>query len=175
MGGGQLSAVMARLYLDVDGVLNPYVAPGEVPATWPDFREDFLGRRLVVWSPAMLTAIGQLPVELVWVTTWESAAEQDFGPELGSRRSRRVLSLAATGLGIFGPKPAVIAEDLQANPAPFVWVDDEVITPAAIDQLAAFGQPMLTISPNRRIGIEPNHIRQVEAFLRSLAQTEQGP
>ena len=161
-------ASRGRLYLDVDGVLSPYVAPGEVPASWPDFREGFLGRRLVVWSPSMLAAIGQLPVEVVWVTTWGGEAERSFGPVLGSQRPRRVLDLSAAGLGPAGPKPAAIAEDLGSCLAAFVWVDDEAITPPAVDQLAAFGRPMLTISPDRRTGLEPYHLEDIAAFLDSL-------
>ncbi len=160
---------VSRLYLDVDGVLNPYLSPMELPAVWPDFREGFLGRRLAVWSPSLLTAIGQLEVELVWVTTWGSVAEEAFGPEIGSRWPRRSLDLASSSLGTAGPKASAIADDLRGDPAPFVWVDDDAITPGAVDQLAAFGQPMLTISPDRRTGLEPRHVRQIADHLQAVS------
>lgn len=160
---------VSRLYLDVDGVLNPYLTSMEVPTVWPDFREGFLGRRLALWSPSLLTAIGKLEVELVWVTTWGSVAEEAFGSEIGSRWPRRSLDLASSGLGTAGPKASAIADDLRVDPGPFAWIDDDAITPAAVDQLAAFGQPMLTISPDRRTGLEPRHVRQIADFLQTIS------
>lgn len=159
------SSRLPKLYLDVDGVINPYLAPGDRPDTWPDFREGYAGRRAAVWSPTMLASIGRLPVEFVWSTTWGSSAEEAFGTHLGADRIRRVLDLHDVGLGSAGPKPTAIAKDLAAGPAPFIWIDDDAITVAATSQLARLGHPMLTIAPDRSIGLEPIHLDQMEAFL----------
>ena len=158
-----------KLYLDVDGVVNPYVAPGELPETWPDFREGFAGHRVAVWSPTMLAAIGRLPVEVVWTTTWGSSVEEALGSHLGVDTIRRALDLHAVGLGSAGAKPMAIVQDLMARPSPFIWIDDDAITPAATDQLTRLGHPMLTISPDPRTGLEPGHLERIAAFIADAA------
>lgn len=153
-----------RLYLDVDGVLNPYVVPGEVPSSWPDFAEGYLGSRLVVHSPTMLTAVGRLGAEVVWCTTWGLQAERAFAGLLGPG-SRRTLDLPGTPLAPGGVKGAAVLADLRADPAPFVWVDDDAITVDAAERLEKLELPMFLIEPQRNVGIEPSHVRSIGSFV----------
>ena len=157
---------VVRCYLDVDGVLAPYGAPGCVPTSWPDFVDGYLGPKLAVYSPAMLSALAELELEVVWCTTWGPYAEWAFGTLLGSR-SRRTLDLNSTPLAAGGVKGAAVSADLREDPAPFVWIDDDAITALAVERLESAGLPMLLIKPARKIGLEPRHIEQIAAFVRA--------
>ena len=155
-----------RCYLDVDGVLAPYVDAGVVPSTWPDFIDGYVGSRLAVHSPAMLLALSRLELEVVWCTTWGLQAERAFGAMLGFG-ARRTLDLHSTPLASGGVKGAAVLADLQADPAPFVWIDDEAITTLAVERLESLQVPMLLIEPSRTIGLEPADVKRIDAFVRA--------
>ena len=163
---GAGGAPRAYLYLDVDGVLCPYVAPDETPTSWSDLGEGFVGRRIAVHSPSMLAALGRLGLEIVWCTTWGGQAEHAFGPALRGCL-QRTLDLAATPLAPGGVKGAAVFTDLRFAPAPFVWVDDDAITVEAVERLETLELPMLLIEPDRTVGLEPGHVEQIEAFMRA--------
>lgn len=158
---------VVRCYLDVDGVLAPYGAPGCVPSSWPDFVDGYLGPKLAVYSPAMLSALSELELEVVWCTTWGPHAERAFGPLLGSG-PRRTLDLNSTPLAAGGVKGAAVFADLREDPAPFVWIDDDAITTVAVERLESVDLPMLLLEPTRTVGLTPGHLEQIAAFVRAL-------
>ncbi|MEU6117735.1 hypothetical protein ABZ840_24700 [Streptomyces sp. NPDC047117] len=124
------------LLLDVDGPLNPWLAPETRRATgyathrmrppgWEPPRDPLLVRLNPAHGPALLA----LGCELVWATTWKDAANTWIGPVLG-----------------LPPLPYLDWPDgHHADPSgvhwktrhlvrsvagrPFIWVDDEIGRP----------------------------------------------
>ena len=92
------------LFLDVDDPLNPFAAKPTrrpdgyekhrmAPRRWMEAEREWLrakgrpfkrAKPLRVWlNPAHGPALLDLPVELVWATTWEQEANEWIGPVLG--------------------------------------------------------------------------------------------
>lgn len=126
------------LFLDVDGPLNPFRAPGERrpdgytthrlrPRGWED-----APKPLRVWlRPDHGEHLLALPYTLVWATTWEYDANTMIGPVIGLPELP-VVELphwsAATGGLCF--KTTALVE--YADGRPFAWVDD-MITDQDVD------------------------------------------
>ncbi|MEU3839305.1 HAD domain-containing protein [Streptomyces sp. NPDC028635] len=135
------------LLVDVDGPLNPYAAkPHRRPAGYRTHRlltprwEASERRRLAEWGlqdkpvkplrvwldPRHGAALGALPFDLVWATTWEEEANAFIAPILGlpelpfiawSARRREA------GDDVFWKTPEIVA---WAQGRAFAWVDDEI-------------------------------------------------
>lgn len=138
------------LFLDVDGPLNPFAAKPTrrpdgyethrmTPQRWMEAERERLcaegrpfkrAKPLRVWlNPAHGPALLDLPVELVWATTWEQEANEWIGPVLGlpvlpvvywpeeSARPKREPG------GLFW-KTGTLAD--YAAGRPFAWVDDQI-------------------------------------------------
>ncbi|MFE9249380.1 HAD domain-containing protein [Streptomyces sp. NPDC007088] len=123
------------LFLDVDGPLNPYAAPGRRPprgytayamrpAGWAYPRPLRVllnaehGERLRVLSHRYT---------LVWATTWKAAANEWIGPRLGLPDLPYVdwPPLSPGPAGTFWKTRTVVE---YAGHRPFAWVDDEIGT-----------------------------------------------
>lgn len=109
------------LLVDVDGVLNPWLADG-----CPDgFNEyEFFPDELVLLSPGhgeLLTALAD-DYELVWATAWEHRANRLIGPVLGLPELP-VIEFPLDGRDrLFRKLPAVIE---AVGDRPCAWIDDE--------------------------------------------------
>ncbi|TQL02959.1 HAD domain-containing protein [Cellulomonas sp. SLBN-39] len=153
---------MTVLYLDVDGVLLPFGAPS-APARPAAPGGNPLTSRLDV-GPAR--ALGALPVELVWATTWGQDANDLLAPLLGW-----------SALPVLDPaEPS--AEDTwfrlhwktrsilrHAAGRDLVWVDDE-ITDADEEWLRAHhpGRALLVrVEPH--VGLRHDDVETLEAWL----------
>jgi hypothetical protein len=115
------------LFLDIDGVMNPYPGMGKM-SHWPDFQnydldlwvsrnglttsEDYSLRL----SRLMGDALNELPVEIWWCTTWE-----DHAYKVGN-----IVGIDADYLRL-GPgwKRAAVEYTIEHDPRPFVWFEDE--------------------------------------------------
>ncbi|MFC4373306.1 HAD domain-containing protein [Nocardia halotolerans] len=141
---GEVERVMSKplLYLDVDGVLNPWRAKPEkrpagyethrlTPAAWlaeypsPPRRV----KPLRVWlnpehGPKLL-ALGEV-FDLWWATTWEHDANTQIGPLIGLPELPVVEWRSTKRFGPDGVfwKTAELVE--HAAGRPFVWVDDDI-------------------------------------------------
>jgi hypothetical protein len=133
------------LFLDVDGPLNPYAAtavrrpagygmhrmrPSSWAADYPPVRLPGGGVRtpsLRVWlNPAHGKALLDLPVELVWATTWEHEANEWIGPHVGLPELAVVewpVDNHRADDGTFW-KTHHVAE--YAAGRPFAWFDDQI-------------------------------------------------
>lgn len=138
------------LFLDVDGPLNPFAAKPTrrpdgyqthrmAPQPWMDAERERLraegrpfkrAKPLRVWlNPAHGPALLDLPVELVWATTWEQEANEWIGPVLGlpalpvvcwPQKSARPEQESG---GLFWKTKTLAA---YAAGRPFAWVDDQI-------------------------------------------------
>ena len=148
----QAAGFMRRplLFLDVDGPLNPFAAKPTrrpdgyqthrmAPRRWMQAQRERLSaegrpfkraKPLRVWlNPAHGPALLDLPVELVWATTWEQEANEWIGPVLGlpalpvvcwPQESARQEQERG---GLFW-KTRTLAD--YAAGRPFAWVDDQI-------------------------------------------------
>ncbi|MFC9243776.1 hypothetical protein ACFT7S_06905 [Streptomyces sp. NPDC057136] len=135
------------LLVDVDGPLNPYAAkPSRRPEGYETHRlvtprwEAGERRRLTEWglpnkavkplrvwlNPHHGPALGALPFDLVWATTWEEEANTYVAPALGLP-NLPFISWASTRHepegGVFWKTPEIVA---WAKGRAFAWVDDEI-------------------------------------------------
>lgn len=157
---------LARLYLDIDGVIN-----ANMPLGWGKTEEGFAfaqGQKYRIrWAPALIAALSELPVELVWTTTWRDDARLSFAELIGWGEHGRVLHpdlnpKAETTWPTIEWKMASVEMDQFASRSSYVHIDDEFV-----------GQDLriedaLVLGPNFQLGIQPKHIDQIHAFLDSL-------
>jgi len=133
------------LYLDVDGVLNPYVAKPHkrpdgyethrlLPAEWLIRHPNTPRARvkpLRVWlNPAHGAALLELAdvFELVWATTWGHDANTHIGPLIGLPSLSVVEWTPHIGRGpegTFWKTPQLVE---HADGRAFAWVDDDIAT-----------------------------------------------
>lgn len=154
---------MVTIYLDIDGVLNPFdYPPAELP--WPDYKEHVVyagGTRFhLLLSQMMATALTELDAEIVWTTTWQEDAET-VGREIGIE-GRDYLELGRTW------KLGAIMNDLHDNPGPYVWIDDDEVDAYSKDDLSRVHDfPQLAIRPYPNVGLTPGDIESIQEFIRS--------
>ena len=123
-----------NLYLDVDGVLVRELEPLDSEVDGGIVREltymdsdvdDFVvGRTFkdITWSPTIIKALGELKVHIIWLTTWEKAANTYLCPLFGWE-PKEVLEFGSGGL--WWKLERVLSR--QDKDEPFVWIDDEIL------------------------------------------------
>jgi hypothetical protein len=115
----------ARVFLDVDGVLNAETKRPPSPLT--DWCTSPVNGVTVVWSPTVARAIGQLAsrADVLWLTTWERDAQIDLEPLMGLPR----LELACRA-NLDDPwrwwKHDAVTALWKTDHRPFVWIDDDL-------------------------------------------------
>lgn len=157
-----------RLYLDVDGVIN-----AQMPFGWGRLQnghgKDSEGYEFRIrWAPRMIEELTKLDVDLVWTTTWRSAAETAIAPLTGLTLPSRVLhplSGVTTFPSIHWKLEALIA-DQRESPSPFIWVDDEI---GMRDMFVAEALNGLAISANPVIGISVANVEAMQRYIAAAA------
>jgi hypothetical protein len=159
---------LIKLFLDVDGVVSPF--PHGKSKQWPDFRKVEYGFNVSL-SQEMGDTLATLPVERIWLTTWEDLANEIIAPELGwellpvlyrrgvSERPWWKLNALLNYLGTF--------ED------PFIWVDDDIRFVGELQvgakwlfkQFPACRRDKLLISPMTTQGIRKADIELIKEFV----------
>lgn len=177
------------LFLDVDGPLNPYAAPDEDhpagygthrmrPASWA---EDYPPVRLPggveriptlrVWlNPAHGKALLNLPVELVWATTWEHEANEWIGPHL-DLPELPVVAWNEHDI-VYGPDDGTFWKTHPvagyAAGRPFAWFDDQ-IEPADIRWCEEnYPAPTLLLPIDPAVGLREADFDAVARWAREL-------
>jgi hypothetical protein len=155
--------------LDVDGVLN---------ATRPGWGGP-PARRLVpaggihyplTWAPALMTRLTRIhhggSVEIRWSTTW---VDEIAGVEAALRLPAFPVAFTGPtpGTGAVEAKEQAALDVVEAEGRPLVWTDDAAIPPdgPVRDRLAASGLPQLLIAPDPRVGLQPDDLDAIAAFL----------
>jgi hypothetical protein len=146
------------LLLDVDGVLNPYAAPGQ-----PDgFEQHLLLDELVWLAPQHGAWLRPLldRFELVWATGWEHNANQLIAPILGLP-ALPVIEFPREADGRFFKLPTIAR---FAAGRPLVWIDDE-LTDEAHAWAAARALPTRLVDADPAIGLTEELVALIAAFL----------
>ncbi len=176
------SSELPNLFLDVDGVLNPFeLDPGSDANRFDDFAVHVVqfelepGRPrdfMVRLSPAMGARIAQLAVNIHWATTWEHRADSAIAPLCGLPRGLPVLSpLGEEEEWGRDWKFLAVRRSVERSPRPFIWIDDDIdffedgaVTPR--EWAAGLSTPNLLVAPDCDTGLLPHQLDAVEEFVR---------
>ena len=133
---------------------------------------DFVGPKYKMeWNERAIAALNSLTYELVWCTTWRADA-LEVGRLMGLTPKRERVLHPRSGTTTFPSLEwkydAVLAEQ-QENPAPFVWLEDELagLPRQAREVIHQLGG--LMIAPNPDIGLTPEHIKEIKAYIASYS------
>lgn len=157
------------LFLDVDGTLLPYGAPGPYPVFEAPVPETATGHPLLTRiDPALGSRLAALGCELVWATTWLDDANTCLAPWLGLPRLPVVDWPDEEGPA--GPlhwktRPLVA----WAAGRPFVWLDDEITGTDRAWAAAHHPAPALLHPVDPRHGLTDADFSVLETWLRGPA------
>lgn len=157
------------LFLDIDGPLIPFGAPGTARSgspVPPDQGNPLLERL----DPALGPRLMALGCRLVWASTWMREANEVIAPRLGLPPLPLVeWADAAAGPGPHGlhwKTPHLVT---WAGRGPFIWVDDEI---GAMDRLwvsAHHPAPALLHRVDPAEGLTDSDFRTLAGWLHAVA------
>lgn len=164
------AAEKARIYLDVDGVINA-LARRQPEWVWGPREAKCVNGYPITWSPnlvAALNGVAKTPgIGVYWLTTWCHDAPQKLAPALGIDGTQWPVVgyehwRRSTGLPWW--KHRAIVEHLHDFDGPVLWIDDDHgVDPACVAWLA--GQPqILAMAPNSSTGITRAEFDLIERF-----------
>ncbi|NKR11618.1 hypothetical protein A5N14_12930 [Arthrobacter sp. M5] len=159
------------IYLDVDGVVNPFSPVGTT-----DWGGDWCiadaGILEVAFAPEVVEALNDLAAHpaarFVWLTTWERLAPEFLCPAIGLKgQDWPVLSSQGWDEGPEWWKLTALQKDLASSGSDrFVWLDDQLGRDADAQSWADYQEDrVLCISPDPRQGLSRSHLTAVRAFL----------
>jgi hypothetical protein len=180
-------ASLVRLYEDIDGCLNAgynaraWRRDGDADQAgyqraWVHPEYDDYGQRKgtsmikyrMEWNERLIAALNELPVEFVWTTTWRQDALAVGKAMQLLHDPQRVLHPVDgfTSFPSIDWKMEAIRKDQEANPSPFIFVDDEVWTlPVTVIDFMEQDLGGLLIAPDPNIGITPKHISMMRNYI----------
>ena len=170
------------LFLDVDGVLDPFGDPKGPDVGFRDFKswtfahpfESGLGYKLWL-SPEMGKRVGALDVELRWLTSWREHANRHIGQRFGwpfIQPPAAKFSMETDEMKLWN-----IETFLEEEPdRPFIWVDDDMRfyrpTGWKVDVATWLREtatvPYLLSEVDGRVGLTPELLDEIETFIASL-------
>lgn len=172
----------ARLYLDVDGVLNATHPQHDDVKTFQfptNKGNGLVVTDTVVYSPFVVSELDRFReeynVELVWLTTWSENLEVlKLGNHLDALKGGRVLHgvidrTVTTDRAWTAWKAKALLDDQKDDETPFVWVDDEAIKfHGETVNLETDSTAKLFVEPRPYWGLTKTNLKAMEAFLTGL-------
>ncbi|MFC4854020.1 HAD domain-containing protein [Actinophytocola glycyrrhizae] len=149
------------VFLDIDGVLNPWAAqvcpPGYTEHRWRA-RKAWLSS---AHGPALLALAERVDVELVWASSWAGDANVLAGKAIGLPPLRAVTF--AGPHADTGPEWKFAAVGRFAYGRPLVWFDDDFdLRPGARERfLRRRDQPTLLVPVDPAVGLTQEHLDAV--------------
>lgn len=168
--------------LDVDGVLNPYAMTGPTPEAFADFEEHTARGFLLRLSRDMGRRLARLTAELCWATTWADTIDRDVTPFCGLPAGLRIAARPPLEEAALATnwKLVQVRRLLEAEPRPFVWIDDDALSrpgPDGEDALSWAGGlevPHLLVAPDPAVGLTAAELGWIERFLDALGAPGRG-
>lgn len=160
--------------LDVDGALSPVTTAGDELdpklKAWDSYSQGS-PKSFEAWiADGVLDFLKSVHekgrAEIRWHTSWGSAVHWSLEPDFGLPHWERIPEVSSTKWW----KLAALEEVHQSNPETrIVWIDDDIskkVRHKKVDEL--FNGKCFTVSPNKRIGLTPKHLQQIDDFLMSV-------
>ncbi len=121
---------MAKLFLDVDGVINAFSVHSEAWDDWTTAPAHANGVAWsITWSPSMLEQLHALGMDLIWTTSWMEFAPINLAGAINFGHGKRYLTPIDGKWEyptIIWKQLAVSGEVKHLNGEKFVWIDDEM-------------------------------------------------
>ncbi|MFJ5958573.1 HAD domain-containing protein [Paenarthrobacter sp. NPDC092416] len=163
--------VRVSIYLDVDGVVNPF-GPSGVSDWGTEWSIADAGILDVAFAPEAVEELNELArhpaARFVWLTTWERLAPEYLCPAIGlNGQDWPVLSSQGWDEGPEWWKLVALQKDLAATGVErIVWLDDQLSQESDARSWAEYQQDsVLCISPDPRRGLSRRELAAVRAFL----------
>ncbi|MDI2033824.1 HAD domain-containing protein [Paenarthrobacter nitroguajacolicus] len=165
-------AVMpVSIYLDVDGVVNPFSPLGTTD--WGgEWNIADAGILEVAFAPEVVAELNSLAehpaARFVWLTTWERLAPEFLCPAIGlNGQDWPVLSSQGWDEGPEWWKLVALQKDLAATGSQrVIWLDDQLSQESDARSWAEYQQDrVLCISPDPRKGLSRGELEAVRAYL----------
>ena len=158
--------VRPLLFVDVDGVLNPYAA-----ATCP---EGYVEHDVFPGEEPVRLCAGHGPwlhelagaFELVWGTGWDEAGRRILVERLALPEIGRGMLLT----GPFHPRDKVPAIATLARGRALAWIDD-LLGPEAIEWAATRAWPTRLVPVDPERGLDRSHVELLLRWAATLAET----
>lgn len=167
-----LARSQAVAFLDVDGCLSPLSGAhmGPLPDTWPVWRRlPRLSTGPVFVAPGLITRLGALPLKLVWCSTWEDAVDRVDGLSEQLGWAGMPWLRLPPGSRPWNKRRAIERWLNENGLRPFVWIDDDPrLWSSGRPWVGRLGVPTLLIRPEKRIGLAPHHLEQIERWVAEL-------
>jgi len=172
-----------KLYLDFDGVVNAVEPQHSEIETFsiPIENSRFLKNpSLITYSPNVINTLDRLReqynMELIWLTTWNDRSDILLtSPYLkgldGGRVITPMLNEEAKNKAEWTQwKADAIIADQTAEPAPYIWVDDNAHQhhSQTVDHHTRH-ITKLFVTPQSRWGLTNDDLNQIEAFLQTAS------
>lgn len=165
------SVMPVSIYLDVDGVVNPFSPVGATD--WGgEWRIADAGILEVAFAPELVDGLNDLAAHpaarFVWLTTWERLAPEFLCPAIGlNGQDWPVLSSQGWDEGPEWWKLTALQKDLASSGSDrFVWLDDQLGRESDAQSWVDYQDDhVLCISPDPRRGLSRSDLADVRAFL----------
>jgi len=157
---------MAKLFLDVDGVINAFDRDSTAWDDWTTAKATADGIAwTITWSPAMLQELDAFGMDLIWATSWMEFAPVNLANTIGFGHGKRYL-VPVDGKWeyptILWKHLAVALEVKFLKGEKFVWIDDEM----SDKEIAwAYDHGGLAIKTDENHGITRADLARIEEYL----------
>lgn len=161
----------AVILLDVDGVLNACRVPDDMPG---EYKSQVCNGWNIQWRQAIVDRLRKLHdeqhAEIRWLTTWAEDANEHISPALGLPVDLTVVASP------YGQHKCPRGEwwKLEYAQAAYdrgdkvVWLDDDLAFDARTRAwlTTVHDRRMLALAPDTEVGLTPEHLDAIEAFLK---------
>nr|WP_310205659.1 HAD domain-containing protein [Paenarthrobacter nitroguajacolicus] len=171
MDSEESAAARVSIYLDVDGVVNPFSPVGTTDwgGEWTIADAGILE---VAYAPELVAGLNDLAdhpaARFVWLTTWERLAPEYLCPAIGLKgQDWPVLSSQGWDQAPEWWKLVALQKDqATAGSQRIVWLDDQLSQESDARSWAEYQRDrVLCISPDPRMGLSRRDLAAVRAYL----------